>query len=337
LESAGKNLILSYQFCVLNADTGAKAELIMLPKNGARITLENGLSRAMLVAVKQGVIAKVPNKFIVSAHFTRADLTTFKDFKLFKRGVGAVRKSYATTDRPLQLCLASNEGPVRVSASVVDTMMLSPAGTSLDKLGKLLGVHKVELPDGYSKDRMDLFLNDRRDWFVKYAITDAIIPAMWVARIYNLLFGRLGIKKKVITLGGAATELVKKEAKGCGINLNNFLGHDEKGRPLQHLVPLIATAAQAYHGGYNVATALGFSPVGKELTDLDIKSAYTTALAFIGIPDWHGARQCVELSELAVIDEAMTVALVQFQFAEGTKFPCLPVRTSKDRGLVYPI
>jgi len=146
LESAGKNLILCCQFCVNNADTGAKAELIIFLKDGKRITLENGLTRAMLVAVKQGIIAKVPNRFIIAAHFTRADLTTFKDFKLFKRSVGAVRKSYATTDRPLQLCLASNEGPVRCSATVVDTMMLSPAGASLDKLGKLLGVPKVEMP-----------------------------------------------------------------------------------------------------------------------------------------------------------------------------------------------
>ena len=40
LESAGKNLILSYQFCVLNADSGAMAKLIIFPKDGKRITLE---------------------------------------------------------------------------------------------------------------------------------------------------------------------------------------------------------------------------------------------------------------------------------------------------------
>ena len=178
LESAGKNRILSYQFCVLNADSGARSELIIYPKDSKRITLENGLTRAMLKALRQGVIAKVPRRFIITAHFTRADLTAFEDFGLFKRGVGAVRKSYATTERPLHLQLSSNEGPVRCSATVVDTMLLSPAGTSLEKLGKLLGVHKVELPDGYSKDRMDLFLRDHPEWFEKYAIADAIIPAM---------------------------------------------------------------------------------------------------------------------------------------------------------------
>ena len=30
-----------------------------------------------------------------------------------------------------------------------------------------------------------------------------------------------------------------------------------------HLVPLIATAAQAYHGGYNVACRAGIFPDGK--------------------------------------------------------------------------
>ena len=49
-ESAGRNLILSYQFAVLNADSGKMTTLIIYPKNGARISLEHGLTRAMLKA-----------------------------------------------------------------------------------------------------------------------------------------------------------------------------------------------------------------------------------------------------------------------------------------------
>ena len=43
------------------------------------------------------------------------------------------------------------------------------------------------------------------------------------------------------------------------------------------------------------------------------------------------------LDELAVVDEAMTVALVEFRFPDETRFPCLPVRTSNNRGLVHPL
>ena len=33
-----------------------------------------------------------------------------------------------------------------------------------------------------------------------------------------------------------------------------------------------------------------------------------------------------------MVDEAMTVALVEFRFPDGTGFPCLPVRASNRQG-----
>jgi hypothetical protein len=336
-ESEGRNRILSYQFAVHNADTGQTTTLIVYTKDGQRICLERGLSMALLKARRRGVIDKVPRRFVMAGHFTRADLTTFADFGFFKRRTGAVRKSYATTEIPLELRVASSEGPVKCSATVVDTMMLTSTGTSVETIGNLLGEPKVNLPNGYSKDRMDLILRDHPDLFERYALTDAVIPAKWVARTYGQLQKRLGIGKKVITLGGAAVELVRKQAKIKGIDLNKFLGQHKPKRPIAHLAPLIAIAAQAYHGGYNVATALGSSPEEKELTDLDIRSAYPTALSFIGLPDWDTARHCTDLDRLAVIGAAMTAALVEFRFPNGTRFPCLPVRASSDRGLIHPL
>ena len=96
---------------------------------------------------------------------------------------------------------------------------------------------------------------------------DAVIPAKWVVKTYGLLFDQLGIRKKAITLGGAAVEMVKVQAKVCGIELHEFLGRDKKKKkPLAHLVPCLAIAAQAYHGGYNLAASLGFSPEGQICT-----------------------------------------------------------------------
>ena len=102
---------------------------------------------------------------------------------------------------------------------IVDTMMLSPTGTSVETIGNLLNEPKINLPSGYSKDRMDLFLRDHPELFEKYALTDAVIPAKSVARTYSLLLKRLGIGKKVITLDGAAVELVRSQAKIKGIDL----------------------------------------------------------------------------------------------------------------------
>ena len=79
LESAGKN---DPELSVQRAQRRQRSEAgdNHISEKGKRITLENGLTRVMLKAMKKGVIAKVPNRFIITAHFTRADLTTFAGF-----------------------------------------------------------------------------------------------------------------------------------------------------------------------------------------------------------------------------------------------------------------
>jgi hypothetical protein len=57
-------------------------------------------------------------------------------------------------------------------------MLLAPGRMrSLERLGTALGVPKVSVPTGYSKDRMDLFKKGEPDLFAQYAITDTIIAA----------------------------------------------------------------------------------------------------------------------------------------------------------------
>ena len=73
----------------------------------------------------------------------------------------AVRKTYTTTGRPLSVRIGRTRGGGPCTVTVVDTMLLCAAKTSLEQLGKDLGLQKVELPEGYSKDRMDLFLAER--------------------------------------------------------------------------------------------------------------------------------------------------------------------------------
>jgi hypothetical protein len=106
---------------------------------------------------------------------------------------------------------------------------------------------------------------------------------------------------------------------------------------MPNLVDAWAHAGQTYHGGFNAAFALGLSPEGRELVDVNLKSAYTTALALIRIPDWGTARRTKNLADLAVVDEAMTFAFVKFRFPDNARFPCLPVRASSNRGLVFPL
>ena len=79
----------------------------------------------------------------------------------------------------------------------------------------------------------------------------------------------------------------------------------------------------------NTIYHVGYSPLGREVLDVDLAGAYTTALAAIGWPDWASSRYTKSLDDLAVVDEAMTFAQVKFRFPPETKFPCLPIRSEQ--------
>ena len=51
--------------------------------------------------------------------------------------------------------------------------------------------------------------------------------------------------------------------------------------------------------------------------------------------DWASIEHTKELSRLAVLEDP-AIASIDFQFPEGTRFPCLPVNTG-DGGLVLPL
>ena len=164
------------------------------PSRRHRKSLSGLLTIALWDAVRKGVIRDVPDKLVLASHFARADITALRDFNAIKGRLTAVRKTYTTTGRPLSVRIGRTRGEKPCNVTVVDTMLLCAAKTSLEQLGKDLGLQKVELPEGYSKDRMDLFLAERRDDFIAYALTDARIAALWAARIGEIM-RNIGVTK----------------------------------------------------------------------------------------------------------------------------------------------
>jgi hypothetical protein len=292
-------------------------------------------------ALKRGVLPKPPDVFHLTAHFTRADLSTLRDYPLLKRKFSAIRKTYATVLKPYTCDILVSGGLHRISIRLVDTMLIGPAGSSLASLGDALKLQKVELPAGYSKARMDLFLRDHPAKFEKYAIVDAEIAARWAVRVFQLVRNEMGVNRQVATLGGVGVAMIEAEIAKLGLDVVYFFGRQKRRRgtpaPLTALVGTLEFAAQCYHGGRNEALSVGFSPASRTVYDLDLVAAYTSAMAMIRVPDWKTARFVNSLDELATIDDAMTFAHVRFAFPTGTRFPSLPVRASQGRGLVYPL
>src|SRR5215211_3956123 len=123
------------------------------------------------------------------------------------------------------------------------------------------------------------------------------------------------------------------------LNFDAYFGYERvrgQRQMLEGLTEPWAFAANAYHGARNEAYWVGYSPEGTPLYDLDLVSAYTTAMGLLRVPDWSSARPVTDLAHLAQVDDAMTFARVRFRFPPGTRFPSLPCRAG-DRGLVYPL
>ena len=282
-----------------------------------------------------------PHVIHLATHFSRADLSTLRDYPLLKRKFSAIRKTYATVLKPYTCDIPIRGKLHRLSIRLVDTMLIGPAGSSLASLGDALKLPKVELPAGYSKDRMDLFMRDHPALFERYAIVDAEIAARWTVRVFQLVRNEMGVNRKVATLGGVGVAMIEAEISKLGLDVDLFFGREKRRRgrpaPLTVLIGKLEFAAQCYHGGRNEALSVGFSPIGRTVYDLDLVAAYTTAMAMIRLPDWNTARFVSSLDELATIDDAMTFAQVQFAFPTGTRFPSLPVRASQGRGLIYPL
>jgi hypothetical protein len=238
------------------------------------------------------------------------------------------------------LYILTDQGTARVSVRLVDTMLIAPADASLASLGATLGVPKVDLPHGYSKARMDIFKRERPEEFARYALADAEIAARWAARVFSLVQAELGVSRSFPTLGSVGVAMIEDEIMRLGIDVNAFFGREKRLRgppsPLPILVGKLEFAAQCYHGGRNEAFAVGFSPAGREVFDLDLCGAYTTAMALISVPNWPTARETNSLYELATID-ALAFAHVWFSFPNETRIPSLPVRASSGRGLIYPL
>jgi hypothetical protein len=177
------NVLLSYQMVVLNPRTGKQCGIIEYPatktKRG-RLALVTLIARAMRDAKNEGVIDKIPDSIAVVAFFSRADLTTLKDWPSLKSRVDSVRNTFASISRLVVKTICRR----KITIIFVDAKLLSPQGSSLKMVGESIGAEKIDLLPGQI-ERMDLLLRDNPELFEHYALQDAMIAARYLQRIWE--------------------------------------------------------------------------------------------------------------------------------------------------------
>ena len=191
------------------------------PDDGDRLSLSDFVQTALAAGFETITDLTVPSDIYLVAHFTRADVPGFSDFKneaaRAAMNLENVRNLFMNVRESIDLDLKITGGrkPVTVKVKIRDTMALAPAGaTSLAKLGDILGYEKLTLsPDPiqelYYKEHMAEFMESEPDLFREYAIRDAEICTQYTAKIIKLYCDQTGKFKLPVTLTSIGVDMIQ--------------------------------------------------------------------------------------------------------------------------------
>lgn len=242
-----------------------------------------------------------------------------------------------------------------------DTMCFAPAKSkSLENLGKAIGVDKLSLLDGYSKDDMRRYMVEQPINFMEYAVNDALVTLLYASELwgYNksmpLTVSSAAVKASVPVVQGYFG-LEDGDKKGYNMMFRGLKSvkkglipcHDRPGYiedtslvPVSDDAKLIQSYAQdAYKGGYNASTTIGWY---EGMTyDYDLRNAYPTSMALCMDIDWLSDKVIARewRNEQMLLEDFRSpydpiFGNFKFKFPETVKYPCIPVKV--EGNMIYP-
>ena len=346
--------VLSYQFFAIEP-TGREWSGIAIPDNGKRMSLTQFVVFVLAKGASEGYC--LPKKIVLVGHFNKADFPAFEDRSQVFWHTKNIRNSLITVGAaiPVQVAFADGQDPLDVKIDVRDTMQFAPKGSkSLAKLGDLIGVSKLTLAENPEEELLlkRTMKNVRAyDWelFRPYAIRDAEVCAKYFARVVRQVQTVTGNSKIPIALSTVGMNLLLQDWAERKIDRDAVLGREQVqeityskklGRFITTISrPYVETIAHfeqlatyCYHGGRN--EQMWFGPSFKDnWVDYDLASAYPTAMAMIGMPNWDAAYTTNNLIDFCVPN--LGFAYVEFEFPESVRYPTLPVRSRN--GIIFPL
>jgi len=340
------NRLLSFQWSVLFH--GREHTGIAFYTNGERPKLSDLVQQILSEAKSAGIFSHYPKQLFLVSHFTLAELSILEDFDKLKSRFDAIRGSFTTLLEPFFVRVTDSARNQRlIEIHLRDSMHLTPQGESLAALGEIHDLPKVALPPG-AIENMSRLLESDRDLFTRYAVTDARIAsihALEMAKLNRELTGQCSVP---ITLGGLAEKFAIKYWEDRSIDSLEVLGRvnvkeetfDRRtGRMRRRKKAVLMAslhenepiAVEAFHGGRNESFFFG-PTTDDDWLDVDLKGAYSTALASVGKPRWLELRRTVDPRDFNT--RVLGAARIRFQFPATVRFPSLPVRLPNN--LIFP-
>ncbi len=313
---------------------GVISDRVLCDCEGPNIKIKSGL-------VDKDVSVNVRNEVYLISHFNVADLSMIEDWGVIKEGdvnknkegnVDIIGKSYVTLRRPIEL-----KG---YNIILRDTMLLASAGQSLDKLGKMHKIPKIDIDPKWYTD-IGYLAESEPAVFKEYALRDSMIALTHGLFVSDFAFG-LGSGRMPASLGSLSRLSMKKfwdeiGYKGYQVDPEYMLGDSVKVCTPDGVNKLgvIGTAYNmfvgSYRGGRNEGLMYGVSR--EKFYDWDLTSCYTTVMSMMGNPDYKKARYLSEVELDAVCESDLmnsyTAMYADFKHADGTKYPIIPVMAEK--------
>ena len=362
------NNMLSLQFYVLGERRPFPR--VVYPTSSAkkdRPSLDRVIVSLLLEAMEDGAILEWPKMVVICGFFLRVDLQAFGDLATFKNKIENVGGRPASVKTSVEVELVDEEvarllrnrtviapdrdGILRaLKVRFIDVGGHVAMGTSLAQIGELLELPKLELPNGYTKDRMDLLLAGDKPAFEEYGLRDAEIAVRFYVRLLEFAERETGKRSLPATASSLAVRMFTKDLGDSGVDFNEAFGVTEASstywnpkkssvatRTEKSPTPMRAInesfIASCYSGGRNECYAFGPTDVGV-FNDFDLAGAYTTGMVDLRHIDYENFWHTHDPADF--VGHVLGFAYVRFAFPEGTRFPCLPVR-NRDGGLVYPL
>lgn len=240
-----------------------------------------------------------------------------------------------------------------ISLSVSDTLCHAPAKKrKLEDLGNVLGIPKINIPSDWKLHMKDFFNRDPIQ-FMEYASRDSVVTLLYASSVY-------GYNNALpVTITSVSANVMKENMMNylhCKnstdfdlvyrglkkVNHGKFKLEDRPGfveatnlEPISNNANTVQFfASQAYHGGYNICSEIGYFPF--ETYDYDLQNAYPTAMCLVPDIDWTNPirneiiRRDMNLGDFAGVGgiNPITpfVGYVRFKFPDNCKFPCIPIK-----------
>jgi hypothetical protein len=346
------NTILSLQFYLLGER--GQFQRVVYPRGTAkadRPSFHNVIAQLLTDSMESGEILEWPKQVVVCGFFLRIDLQAFCDLASFKNDLENVGGRVASVKSSVTVLATDRDGIFRnLKVRFIDVGNHVAVGTSLAQVGDLLVLPKLELPDGYTKDRMDLLLAGDKPAFEQYGLRDAEIAVRFYIRLLDFAEEVTGRRSLPATASGLAVKIFKAQLEESGVDFDAAFGVQETSSttwsatksgvvtikdsspiPMRSFIEPLA--ASCYSGGRNECYVFGPTDVGV-YNDYDLAGAYTTGMVDLRHIDYENFRITRDPSDF--VGHVLGFAYVKFAFPEGTRYPSLPVR-NRDNGLVYPL